>query len=46
MAATVYGQFMAGEEAQTILAYIEKHRKYNVQSMLSYTALETHGYTM
>ena len=37
---------MAGEEADTVLAHIEKHRKYNVQSMLNYTALETHGYTM
>ena len=46
MAATVYGQFMAGEEAQSILAYIKEHKKYNVQSMLNYTALETHGFTM
>ncbi len=46
MAATIYGQFMAGETQETVLEIVRAHRKYNVLSMFTYTAMETHGYTM
>ncbi len=46
MAATVYGQFMAGETQEPILKKVVQHKGFGVQSMFQYTASETHGNTM
>ncbi len=46
MRVSIYGQFMAGETDAPVLSLAEKHARYGVLSMFTYTAIEIHGFTM
>ena len=43
MRGTIYGQFIAGEKNQEILALAARNQKHGVGSMFAYTAAEMHG---
>ena len=43
MRATIYGQFIAGEQDIEILRLAEHNKRFGVGSMFAYTAAEMHG---